>query len=363
MNPLISDTPSGIGLTEAASRFEALAEPSDTQTSPDASQQHSDNAETKKQVEASAADTSLEETPPSDTADTGDDEPLEDEEIEAGDDDADDEEGAEEEEAPAEDEDDPADTEKLMARPFTVKIGGKEEQVTLKEALAGYQRQADYTRSKMALADEKRAFASDREAIQTERQQYAQLLPVLIQQIEAGMEQEPDWEDLLANKPEEYIRQEVLWREKQGRLVAARQEQARLNEEKARENHANLMEAVAHSGEELAKAMPQWKDQARWDSDRAKLLEYGQKIGFSKQEMEQTYDHRAVLTLWKASRYDELMAKKPQPDKRPGAKPAPSGSSVVNRTRKPNELSRAKQRLAKSGSVRDAASLFEQLDP
>lgn len=365
MNPLLSDKPSGIGLSEAASRFEALADTPDTQTSPNASQQAPEKKEAEtEQVKASAADTSEEETPPSDNADndTGDTEAEDADDSIEGDDEANDEEGADEEEAPAE-EDDKADTEKLMSRPFTVKINGKEEQVTLKEALAGYQRTADYTRSKMALAEQRKAFEGDREAIQTERQQYAQLLPVLIQQIEAGLEQEPDWDDLLANKPEEYIRQEVLWREKQARLSAARQEQARLKEQKAKENHEALMTAVARSGAELAKAMPQWKDAKRWEADRAKLMEYGQKLGFSEEEMKQTYDHRAVLALWKASRYDELMAKRPQPDKRDSAKPSTPGSSAVNRTRKPTEVSRAKQRLAKTGSVRDAASLFEQLDP
>lgn len=360
MNPLISDKPQGIGLSEAAQRFEALADTPDTHSSPDASENASETAETHEQVEATAEDKSSDETPPSDNvADIADDtdEPSE-EEVES----SDDEEGAEDE-APTTDDDDKADTEKLMSRPFTVKINGKEEQVTLKEALAGYQRTADYTRSKMALSDERKAFESQREAVLVERGQYAQLLPVLIQQIEAGIEQEPDWDDLIANKPEEYIRQEVLWREKQARLAAARQEQARLEAEKAKENHEALMREVTRSGAALGEAMPQWKDPKRWETDRAKLMEYGQKLGFSEDEMKQTYDHRAVIALWKAYRYDELMAKRPQPEKRNSAKPAPSGSSAANRTRKPSEISRAKQRLAKTGSVRDAASLFMQLDP
>jgi hypothetical protein len=352
-----SDKPQGIGLAEAAAQFEALADnTSDTQAPEDTAPPTSDTQADTEQVEASAqAETSEEKTPPSDNDDTED----ADDSIEA---ETDDEEGAEEDEATT-DEDDTADPEKLLSQTFTVKISGKEEKVTLKEALAGYQRTADYTRSKMALSEEKKAFVSEREAVTVERGQYAQLLPILVQQLEAGMEKEPDWDDLITNDPAEYVRQEKLWREKQGRLAAAREEQKRLGEEKQAEARRELETAIRKSGQELGKLMPAWKEPQRWEADRAKLMEYGTKLGFSPEEMGQTYDHRAVMALYKAMRYDELMAKKPVPVKQPSPKPVSSGSAASRATRKPSDLQRAKQRLATSGRVRDAASLFEQLDP
>jgi hypothetical protein len=343
-----TDTPNGIGLAEAASRIEALSEPDNTE--PSTIETADENAETEP-VEGTAADTSEEETPPED-----DEEPSEEE------DDSSDEEGADEEEATTDD-DDTADDEKLLERPFTVKIGGKEETVTLKEALAGYQRQADYTRSKMTLADERRSFEGDRQAIQTERAQYAQLLPLLIQQIEAGMEVEPDWADLLANDPNEYLRQEVAWREKSARHGAAQQERQRLEQIAQQQQQAAIAEALNTSSRELAKAMPAWQDANRWNADRDKLMAYGQKLGFAEEELKHTYDHRAVLALYKAMRYDELMAKKPQPSAPNGPKSVSPGSPNSAKTRTVSNVSRAKQRLGKSGSIRDAASLFEQLDP
>jgi hypothetical protein len=92
-------------------------------------------------------------------------------------------------------------------------------------------------------------------------------------------------------------------------------------------------------------------------------LAYGQTVGFAEEELQQTYDHRAVLALYKAMRYDELMAKKPTPNAPNSPKPVSPGSPNTAKTRKTSDLTRAKQRLGKSGSVRDAASLFEQLDP
>src|SRR5690606_29798652 len=43
---------------------------------------------------------------------------------------------------------------------FTVKVDGEEIEVTLEEALAGYQRQADYTRKTQALSQERERYAA-----------------------------------------------------------------------------------------------------------------------------------------------------------------------------------------------------------
>lgn len=348
------DTPAGIGISEAASRIEALlTEPSDTtQETPAAEAATTEQAATE-EVEASAADTPADKTPPEENSD--------DPGIDEGDYASDEAEGDEaDDEATTEEEPDEAAPD-VMKQLFTVKISGKEEQVSLDEALKGYQRSADYTRKAMALAEERRAFEPEREAIKTEREQYAQLLPVLIQQIEAGLEQEPDWEALIDQNPAEYVRQERLWREKQERLAAARSERERLNSLAIEEEKAAIGRAIAASGAELAKAMPAWKDPNRWGTDRQKLKEYGAKLGFSEEELEHTYDHRAILALYKAMRYDEIMAKRPKPQPSQGPKPAAAGAATSQQKREVSDITRAKQRLAKTGRVKDAASIFNQL--
>lgn len=348
MNKL--DTPAGIGISEAASRIEALlTEPSETET-PSAQAATNDKAETE-EVEASATDTPADKTPP---VETSEDDP------DAGEADVTDGEEADEEVTTEDEAEEQADSD-ITKQTFTVKIGGKEEQVTLEEALKGYQRTVDYTRKSMALAEEKKAFEPEREAVLLERQQYAQLLPVLIQQIEAGLEQEPDWDALIDQNPAEYVRQERLWREKQERLAAARAEQERLKSLAIEEEKAAIGRAIAASGAKLAEAMPQWRDPKRWGADRQKLKEYGAKLGFSEEELEHTYDHRAILALYKAMRYDEIMAKRPKPQPSNGPKPASAGAAAPQNKREVSDITRAKQRLAKTGRVKDAANIFAQL--
>lgn len=351
-----TDTPSGIGISEAASRFETfLSEPSETQT-PKPTAAASTAAETE-EVEAQQADEAADETPPSDTNE--DDSEATHEELDADTETADDEDGAVEEEATAKSEpiELPDDAfEKLV----TVKVNGKDEKITVKEALAGYSRTADYTRKAMALSEEKKSFEPEREAVRLEREQYAQLLPVLIDEIKQSLFAEPNWEQLIAANPAEYVRQERAWREKQERLAAAQSEHERLNATQEHERQAAIAKAIDTGRAELAKAMPQWKNPDRWSSDREKLLAYGQTIGYEADDLKQTYDPRAIVALYKAMRYDEIMAKRPKPQPSNGPKPATAGNVAQKPTRQTSDLTRAKQRLAKTGRVKDAATLFEQ---
>lgn len=343
----ISDTPAiqGIGIREAASRFEALLSPEETQDAPEAT------PATQAAEEAVATDDVADAPVETDEDDVIAEEA--DQSEEDVDEEATEEVTAEDEEAPeAEDE---------KGKLYTVKIDGKEEQVTLEEALKGYQREAVFTRKSMALAEEKKSFEPERDAVRLERAQYAQLLPVLVQQIKASMDQEPDWERLIDHNPAEYIRQEKLWTEKKERLSAAQQEQARLNALAEEEYRAQLAETVKQNGAKLAEAMPQWKTPERWNADKAKLLDYGQKVGWSADELNATYDNRAVITLYKAMRYDEIMAKRPKPTAKTSPKPATAGAVTSKPVKQVSDLSRAKQRLSKTGKVRDAASLFELL--
>ena len=100
------------------------------------------------------------------------------------------------------------------------------------------------------------------------------------------------------------------------------------------------------------------KDAKKWDADRAKLLDYGKNLGFTAEELSQTYDHRAVLALYKAMQYDALMANPPKPGAPRGPRTAAPGSAA-NAPKPTTEVTKAKQRLARTGKIGDAASLFE----
>jgi hypothetical protein len=330
-----ADTDTSIGLADAAQAFEALLGGPPGKEVP--KEEKASEEAPAEEAEALAGEDEGEETA---TA------PEEDAEVAPEDDTATDEDGSEEE----------PETEPL----YTVKINGKEETVTLQEALKGYQRNVDYTRKTEAVAHERKAIEAERQQVQAERAQYAQVLTALQQQLSQGTQQEPDWDKLYNTDPLEYVRQKDLWRERQERMQAAQYEQARVQALMAQEQQKQLQTVVQEGRQKLVEAVPQWKDPKKWDADRGKLLEYGQKLGFTNEELNQTYDPRAVVALYKAMQYDNLMSNKPKPVPAKGPKVATAGSAA-SAPRAASDVTRAKQRLANTGKIADAASIFEKL--
>ena len=244
----------------------------------------------------------------------------------------------------------------------TVKINGKEQQIPLKEAIAGYQRNADYSQKTQALAHERKAFEAERNNVVAERAQYSQLLTALSSQLEQLMPQEPNWEELHRNDPINYPLIRDQWRDYRERLVATQAEQARLQQIDAIEKQERLREVVSQGQKYLQEKVPEWKDEAKWEQAKKSLRDYGLKVGYSDEELRQAYDPRALIVLDKARKYDELMANKPKPVKAANApKPMKSGgtSSVPARS---TDFARASQRLKSSGHVNYAAALFCLLD-
>jgi hypothetical protein len=158
----------------------------------------------------------------------------------------------------------------------------------------------------------------------------------------------------------EYVRQKDLYRERQDKLAAAQFEMQRVQAMQMQEAQTSLTQSVQVARQKLLEAVPAWKDTQKWESDRAKLLEYGRKIGYSDDELGQAYDHRAIVIMDKARKYDDLLAKRPQAVQPKGPKTSNAGSAA-NAPRQMNDVTKAKQRLAKTGKVADAAYLFEGL--
>jgi hypothetical protein len=241
---------------------------------------------------------------------------------------------------------------------FTVKIDGKNVEVTIDELKNGYSRTQDYHRKTEALAQERRVVMSEVQAVQQERGIYAQILPALIQQVQSSMPAPPD-PNLRVTDPLEYVLQKDAYDEGMRRIQAAQAEMQRL-EEAQHEQSARELSTVVRAGlQKLPELIPQWKDPKVYEQDRKSLREYGRKIGYTDAEMDQAYDPRAVAALYKAMKYDALAAKKLTPTA-PVERTVRQPIAPAAQPRR-NDLSKAKDRLAKSGRVEDAAAAFRAL--
>ena len=244
---------------------------------------------------------------------------------------------------------------------FTVKIDGKEVEVTLDELQKGYSRTQDYTRKTQQVAEMRKQTETELQAIRAEREQYAQLLGALSEQVKVAAEPNIDWDRLYQEDPIEYVRQREVMRENREKAAAIQAEQKRLSEIAQQEQVQEFEAIKAKESQALLEAIPTWKDPAKAKAEKAMLIEFGQKMGFSPQELGNIYDHRVVLALRKAALYDQMQAKRQgiKPVTNNGPKPAKPGAA--GRVSQMSDSARAKQRLAKTGRVDDAASAIELL--
>lgn len=250
--------------------------------------------------------------------------------------------------------------------PATVTVPGEdgaEVEVTLDELRKGYLRHADYTRKTQALAEQKRAHETERDSelgsMRDVRAKYAAALEKLDAALAASQPAEPDWDKLRQEAPDEFAVTYAAWKQQEERREKVRAERQRVAAEQDRERLAAYEKFVRAESDRLLEALPEWKDPAKRQAERSALVAFARKMGFTDDELKQFVDHRSILVLRLAMLGARGAAPRgPAPART--IRSAPPGSGVRPKTPEPGR--RALERLAKTGSVNDAAdALFHAL--
>ena len=266
---------------------------------------------------------------------------------------------AESEESEVEQEDDGEEQEQPT---YLVKAAGEEREVTLNELIKSYQLGTDYTKKSQAVAEERKAVESERQAVQEAKQMrdtYAQRLEMIEQMLQP--QQEENLEYLKETDPIGYSVKvaEMVQRDKQ--LSAVHAERSRINQQQEQDRQMQMQSVVAEEMQKLTAYIPEFTDPAKGETIRNDIRAFGKQIGFSDNELAAVYDSRAVLTLYKAMQYDKLVASKPAITKKVNEAPKAIKSGVSKpRDSNAEEIRKLKARAKSSGSIRDAASVFER---
>jgi len=245
---------------------------------------------------------------------------------------------------------------------YRVKAAGEEKEVTLDELIKSYQLGTDYTKKSQAVAEERKAVEAEKARIEEARylrDQYAERLQV----IEQMLNQQPETENL------EYLKEtdpigyavkvaELSQREKQ--LAQVQAERQRIAQQQEQERQEQLGHVIQAEARKLAEAIPEYADPQKGEIARRELREFGQKLGFTEQELAGIYDSRQVLTLWKAMQYDKLQSAKPGITKKVNEAPKVMKSGVSQPRDGNDEMKKLKARAKETGRVADAARAFER---
>jgi hypothetical protein len=266
---------------------------------------------------------------------------------------------AESEESEVEQEDDGEEQEQPT---YLVKAAGEEREVTLDELIKSYQLGTDYTKKSQAVAEERKVVEAERQAVQEAKQMrdtYAQRLEMIEQWLQP--QQEENLEYLKETDPIGYSVKvaDMIQRDKQ--LAAVQADRNRINQQQEQERQMQMQHLVAEEMQKLTTAIPEFTDPAKGEAIRNDIRAFGKQLGFSDNELAAVYDSRAVLTLYKAMQYDKLVASKPAITKKVNEAPKAIKAGVSKpRDSNAEEIRKLKARAKSSGSIRDAASVFER---
>jgi hypothetical protein len=245
---------------------------------------------------------------------------------------------------------------------FRVKVDNEELEVDLDELIKGYSRTSDYTKKTQNLAEQRKAVESERTKIDEAaklRDTYAQRLQVIEQMLTQPTE---DLTALKDNDPVGYAIRVAENMEREKQLQAVRAERESVQARQVAENQERLKSHIAQEAERLRSAIPDFSDEVKGEVIRKEIRDYAKSVGWSDQELSQVYDHRAVLTLYRAMQFDKLQKSKPAVQKRVAEAPKSLAPGVGSqRLDKDGEaVKKLTKQLKQSGRPRDAAALFER---
>tara|TARA_R100001460_G_scaffold48747_2_gene86861 strand:- start:10 stop:1059 length:1050 start_codon:yes stop_codon:yes gene_type:complete len=247
---------------------------------------------------------------------------------------------------------------------YTVKIDGKDTQVTEDELLAGYSRQADYTRKSQVLAEQRKKADDELATTQQERQRYISQLEQFGNQSKSKLDafKSIDWEKLKAEDPMEYMSKRDAYRDLQENIRASQEEQQRETLKFQQEQLKKFEEVKKVNYDDLIVRVPQWADPEKGAEVKQNVKNYAQERGFTQQELDGLIDARSIEMLYKAMLYDKLVSQKIQTKKQKTVPKVTKPGAGTSKTEVASEkVKQQRQRLKRTGHVNDASKLIESL--
>ena len=237
-----------------------------------------------------------------------------------------------------------------------VKYDGKTHQVTLQQLKDSFSKGQNYTRKSQALAD-------DRNSLEDSKAEISQLRGQALEALEYAKQNQPNtpertdeyWNNLRDSDPVQFLIERDAVRDAQMQSQVVDQEIERLNYQKEAEQQEHLNKHLNSEKEKLLDVIPEWSDSKLADAEKKLITKFGLKSGYSQEELDRTFDSRAVSIMRKGALWDQLQEKKKgiKPVRRESMKPgSKSGDPSKIKTGK------AMERLKKSGSIDDAAAVF-----
>jgi hypothetical protein len=251
---------------------------------------------------------------------------------------------------------------------YDVTIDGKSQKVPLNELLKGYSRESSFTKKSQELSNSRRELETQQEGLKSElqavkqtRSHYAEQLKVLTDSLNA--EQNIDWVKLAQEDPQTYAIQKAEFDRNTELKQIAQQEQQRIQQEQKIEQDKIYSNYILNERKILSEKLPIYKDEVKGKEFVKNITNFAKELGYKDQELSMLVDHRAVLMLADAYRYNQLKKAKLK-NKKVIKTPKSVSSNAANVSQSSENSKVMKDRfskLKKSGSMKDAQSVLKEM--
>lgn len=249
---------------------------------------------------------------------------------------------------------------------FEIVHDGQQHRLSREETIRYAQQGFDYTQKMQALADNARAVQQRLQQLE----QVEQVQPVLAAELatvkafeaQLAQYQQVDWVKLATDDPLEYPRVRAQYDQLVNGYNAAAQQYTQKRQAVGQYMDRFKAESLAKEAQMLPQVMPEWKDPAKLQAAKDEIRGYLEKMGLDPSQVAGKYldSAFAMKTLWQSIRYEKLQSAKADkvkqlrtapPVVRPGASQSPVTASAEREKQ-------ARDRLRKSGDLRDAAAVL-----
>ena len=252
---------------------------------------------------------------------------------------------------------------------YAVKVDGEEVEVTFDELLKGYSRQSDYTKKTQELSqgrkeieEVKSTYNSALAQMQQERQHYVTQLKQILQNSSNNLQEydKIDWNTLKEDDPIEYVKLREDYRDGKEKMQALDQQRQMAMQQQNAEAQKVQQEAVQAERYKMVEALPEWGDPDKQKELATDVKNYALTQGFSEEELNSLIDHRSVLVLMKAAKYDALESADVKSKKlKNKPKVVRSGKGVSSSGNEKSKRTARMKRLRGTGHIDDASVLLE----
>jgi ribonuclease HII len=225
--------------------------------------------------------------------------------------------------------------------------------------------QSDYTKKTQALSEQRKAFEQHEQAVQAERQYYANQLKGFVQQLSQTIQQGPTEEQLVElsrTDPMAYIKAKADRDARMLQLQQAQYQQQQVLQQQEADQRRKFEDWKANERNTLMSKLPEWKDESAAKREIDEMSAYAQSIGYQPQELSELYDHRAYLVLRDAMRYRQLKASQQNQSKQTQAQPPtvlkPGAAPSIDEKKIPDTLVKT---FNKAPTIENMAKIFERL--